>query len=214
MAMYLDGHGVSVLWSKMKEYVYECCCKNGIKNLVDGKADGSLRSINSLAEESYPSGTALGANAVAFGLKTEASGKESHAEGNRAKARGASAHAEGQTTIASGTASHAEGRYSGAEGLASHAEGIRSIAKHRSQHVFGEFNVEDPSTAIATNRGTYVEIVGNGTDEDNMSNARVLDWSGNEALAGTLTLGMGTADEVTLSASQLKQLIALLSQTN
>ena len=72
----------------------------------------------------------------------------------------------------------------------------------------------DPSTANANSRGTYVEIVGNGTmsgTTESRSNARTLDWSGNEALAGSLTLGKGTADEVTVTAAQLKQLIAMLS---
>jgi hypothetical protein len=42
-------------------------------------------------------------------------------------------------------------------------------------------------------------------------NARTLDWSGNESLAGGLTLGMGTSNEVTISAAQLKALLALLN---
>ena len=39
------------------------------------------------------------------------------------------------------------------------------------------------------NKGDYVEIVGNGTDTSHRSNARTLDWNGNETLAGGLTVG-------------------------
>lgn len=69
----------------------------------------------------------------------------------------------------------------------------------------------DSSQSAATEKGTYVEIVGNGTNNNNRSNARTLDWSGNESLAGSLTLGKGTADEVTITAAQLAQLLALLN---
>jgi hypothetical protein len=44
----------------------------------------------------------------------------------------------------------------------------------------------------------------------NRSNARTLDWQGNESISGSLTLGKGTADEVSISAAQLAQLLALL----
>lgn len=89
---------------------------------------------------------------------------------------GHSAHAEGWSTFAIGTGSHSEGSYTSAD--------------YRSQHVFGEYNVIDPS--VETNhglRGTYVEIVGNGDYPNTRSNARTLDWSGNETLAGKLTVG-------------------------
>lgn len=95
-----------------------------------------------------------------------------------------------------------------ASGTASHAEGNNTIANHKSQHVFGEYNIEDNSSATASNRGNYVEIVGNGT-EYTRSNARTLDWSGNEKLAGSLTLGIGTADETTITATELASLKAL-----
>jgi len=37
--------------------------------------------------------------------------------------------------------------------------------------------------------GTYIEIVGNGTSNNSRSNARTLDWDGNEILKGNLTIG-------------------------
>ena len=113
----------------------------------------------------------------------------SHAEGGYTTASGQGSHAEGGSTIASGQNSHAEGGGTEASGEQSHAEGGSTIANHRSQHVFGEFNLYDTSTASAAERGNYVEIVGNGTSTSNHSNARTLDWSGNEWLAGKLTIG-------------------------
>ena len=41
--------------------------------------------------------------------------------------------------------------------------------------------------AGANERGTYIEIVGNGTADNARSNARTLDWSGNEILTGSST---------------------------
>ena len=63
---------------------------------------------------------------------------------------------------------------------------MQTIANHRSQFVFGEYNISDPSTATALNRGTYIEIVGNGTANNARSNARTLDFNGNESLKGNL----------------------------
>lgn len=101
------------------------------------------------------------------------------------------------------------GNAEAASGTDSDAAGNGTIANHRSQHVFGEYNEADASDAAATARGTYAEIVGNGTAIIR-SNARTLDWSGNEKLAGSLTLGMGTENEVTITAAQLQQLLTLL----
>ena len=130
-----------------------------------------------------------GKQAVAEGLSTIASGDYSHAEGGGTQAIGVQSHAEGGGTQAEGINSHAEGLSTTASGDISHAEGSETIANHKSQHVFGEFNIADPSPSQADARGNYVEIVGNGTSTNNRSNARTLDWQGNEVLAGTLTVG-------------------------
>ena len=129
-----------------------------------------------------------------------ASGKASHAEGQKTTASGVAAHAEGYSNTASGSYSHAEGngntssgQYSHTEGTSnvasgshSHAEGMKTLASRRGNHVFGEFNVEDPGGLAVTAKGTYIEIVGNGTANDARSNARTLDWSGNQWLAGSI----------------------------
>ena len=149
---------------------------------------------------------ASGADSSAFGYSTTASGDCSHAEGYQTTASNSEAHAEGISTTASAYAAHAEGgtttasgEYSHAEGLsstasgspASHAEGRYTIANHSSQHAFGEYNVSDPSSNTKFNRGTYIEIVGNGTSNNSRSNARALDWNGNQYLKGTLYVNCG-----------------------
>lgn len=157
---------------------------------------------------------ASGKDSHAEGHFTEATGDHSHAEGYRTKsiqvgahaegiltkADGVYAHAEGRGTASFGNESHVEGNYSVAYGYYSHSEGNYTKATHRSQHVFGEYNIEDPSEEEASEKGTFVEIVGNGTASNAKSNARTLDWEGNEVLAGDLTVKKGTADEISVSA--------------
>jgi len=177
---------------------------------------------------SLKSNTTLGQYASAFGKDIEASGSYSHTEGSQSTASGPYSHAEGGATTASGDSSHAEGsattasggyshaegcwstasgEYSHAEGYTttasgehSHVEGRSTTANHRSQHVFGEYNILDNSSAAVTEKGNYVEIVGNGTEANARSNARTLDWSGNEVLAGNLTLS-GTTSDIILSGT-------------
>jgi hypothetical protein len=108
-------------------------------------------------------------------------------EGYNCEASGAYSHAEGNSSVASGADSHAEGYGTTASGNMSHADGFGTIANHQSQHVFGEYNLSD-GTATPNARGNYVEIVGKGTGNNSRSNARTLDWSGNEVLAGDLTI--------------------------
>ena len=118
------------------------------------------------------SGVTLGTNATAEGFSNSA---------------GNYAHAEGYQVVAAGSNSHAEGESTTANGLNSHAEGSHTTANTKSQHVFGEYNVLDIQGDAST-RGKYIELVGNGTSSER-SNARTLDWYGNETLAGKLTVG-------------------------
>lgn len=75
-----------------------------------------------------------------------------------------------------------------ARGFNAFASGEGLIAYQRNHHVFGKYNVLDGrSSTPETTEGEYVEIVGNGTDDSNRSNARTLDWQGNEWIAGALT---------------------------
>lgn len=60
------------------------------------------------------------------------------------------------------------------------------------------------------NRKRRLRRTRKGAGNNSRSNARTLDWNGNEELAGSITLGKGTEDETTITAAQLKALLALL----
>lgn len=143
--------------------------------------------------------TTIGDKSTAIGNDTTASGNYSYAEGSNTVASGRISHAEGAGSIASGYVSHAEGYSTTASGTRAHAEGYYTIAQRRSQHVIGEYNVEDTTGADTTTKGSYIEIVGNGTADSARSNARTLDWQGNEVLAGDLTINGNTSVGTTLS---------------
>jgi len=133
-------------------------------------------------------GTASDNFAHAEGSSTSATNQAAHSEGSGTTAGGLASHAEGEATTASGRDAHSEGNGTTASGNRSHAEGSGTIANRRAQHVFGEYNVADTDGADETVRGNYVEIVGKGSGTNSRSNARTLDWSGNEVLAGRLTI--------------------------
>lgn len=158
-----------------------------IKNIIDGQAEGSIRSINSAAK--------IGDHAFAEGYNTTASGTMSHTEGSSTIASGAASHAEGYRTVASGQTSHAEGNETEASGIISHAEGYgtkassmgshtegrKTIASGENQHVQGKYNIED-SRYLA-------HIIGNGTAEDERSNAHTVAWDGTAWFAGDVYTG-------------------------
>lgn len=189
-----------------------------IRNIADGSYNHSIRMTSTAPESEYPDGhlggyasafgngtKAIGGASHAEGWSTEASNTASHSEGRDTEASGQAAHAEGLRSVASASQAHAEGRDTVASGTISHAEGEGTIANHRGQHVFGRFNVADASEEAETAVGNYVEIVGNGTADDARSNARTLDWSGNEVLSGKLTVGanaVNAMDVPTLSQVQ------------
>lgn len=113
-----------------------------------------------------------------------------------------------ENNTATGDYSKAAGSFTEASGDYSHAEGNGTIATHRSQHVSGEFNIADSSPTEYSDRGEFAEIIGNGLSDSTRSNARTLDWEGNEKLAGGITLGADSEDEIALTARQLFDLLA------
>lgn len=78
-----------------------------------------------------------------------------------------------------------------ASGNSSTAIGLGTIAQGDNQLALGKYNIADDND-------NYAEVVGNGNSASNRSNARVLDWQGNERLAGTITINNGTG---TISAN-------------
>lgn len=158
--------------------------KINVNNTEYNIKDSTARSdLSNKMDNANPTGTgSLSLNRMSETTK----GDYSVAVGQNCTANGSRALAEGEETIASGRASHAENYATQAKGNRSHADGDHTIANTLAQHVFGAYNVADSNTPTA--RGGYVEIVGNGTSDNARSNARTLDWSGNEVLAGGLTI--------------------------
>ena len=193
----------------------------GNNNTVIGPyshAEGSSNTIQTQGNNAHAEGTGnlvtkasghaegenvqvTGVAAHAEGSGTTASGNGSHAEGYSTLAGAQNAHAEGRITSATGAQSHAEGFRAVASGDNAHAEGYYTTAQRKSQHVFGEYNILD-TTGTGTTRGDYVEIVGNGTSTSDRSNARTLDWNGNEILAGKLTVGAGPTANMDAATKQ------------
>ena len=153
---------------------------------ISGKADKTDTVLNTTLSRGRKANTTVGYCSFAFGNNVEASHNYSYAEGSNTKASGQQSHAAGNQTTASGLNSHTEGYGSTASGEDSHAEGVYTTASKKSQHVFGEYNVAE--TGATNEHGSYVEIVGNGTGTTS-SNARTLDWNGNEYLKGDLYVG-------------------------
>lgn len=159
---------------------------------------------NSFAEGSYT--VASGEQSHSEGYQSEATGDWSHAEGYSTVASNYATHAEGASTVASGNRSHAEGESTVASNYAAHAEGNHTIAASAYQHVSGTFNIADSLSQ-------YAEIVGNGNgiegDPSERSNARTLDWQGNEILSGNLTIKYnGTSINVGASLDGIEGLLA------
>lgn len=150
--------------------------------LLSGSADNTEHTEGVKKNSHFTFNPGLGA--FTFGTRADESevGGSSIVTGIRGTASGVGSHAEGTDTVASGNYSHAEGSY--------------TTAQRKSQHVFGEYNVLDTTGANKTVRGSYVEIVGNGTGSSARSNARTLDWDGNETLAGKLTVGIAPTNNM------------------
>lgn len=153
------------------------------------RADAAYRSTASKANRENPSfsgsislGRAIpstnGTESVAIGNDAKASGANSVALGRNAVASGNDSFAIGSGNVASGPRSLAEGSNTEATKEGSHAEGVGTVANFYAQHVQGRYNIIGESA--------YAHIVGNGTSDENRSNAHTLDFSGNAWFAGAV----------------------------
>ena len=95
------------------------------------------------------------------------------ASSRNVKAKGSGSIITGSDCMANGDYSIASGKY--------------TTTTHAFQNTRGSYNALDESTETSSNKGTYIEIVGNGTARDALSNAYTLDWSGNATFAGTVS---------------------------
>ena len=139
-------------------------------------------------------------HAEGYNTQTLSGNYPSHSEGSNTKARGESAHAEGHVdgndsgkrTIngieynlgANAKGSHSEGHNTIAQGIASHAEGGETVALSNYSHAGGFHTISN--TVAGTAVGKYnisgtnkLFVVGNGTDDNNRSDAFVVYDNGN-----------------------------------
>jgi len=165
-----------------------------VKDLIATKMDKNDPSGTGSFSMNRRSGSTIGTNSFAEGSECTASGNFG-------------SHAEGYFTTASGAASHAEGWQAVASAVNSHVEGEGTEAASDMQHVSGKYNVVDPNN-------TYAEIIGNGIAVNARSNARELDWNGNEYLAGDLTINKGTASEMIVGQAIAGKQDALTAGSN
>ena len=164
-------------------------------------------------EEAHAEGnvtTASGYASHAEGGYTTASGYASHAEGEYTIASEYTSHAEGFGTEAVGGFSHVVGRYNVPDNYNSYTEwvsnkhySIGDIVKRTSINEDKTITVEIFICSVNNSDSTFnfshwtslgpqaefIEIVGNGISDDTRSNARALDWDGNEHLKGSLYVG-------------------------
>lgn len=161
---------------------------------------------------------AMASYSHAEGQGTTASGVRSHAEGFYTTASGMNSHAEGVYSVSDGPNSHAEGVWTIAKGEGSHTGGWYNIEDNyaswpewqpNTQYYYGDkVKVTDSESVtgyIANNdtigssfdpgywtvdeKRVFAEIIGNGENDEDRSNARALDWDGNEYLAGEIYVG-------------------------
>lgn len=170
---------------------------NSIASEEASHAEGSETKATAPNSHSEGRSTNAGGEAShAEGQGTTASGAGSHAEGGGSRAVGISSHAEGGSTQANGEASHSEGNLSIANGNASHAEGMGTIANGEASHAMGKYNIKDDNDK-------YAFIIGNGTSDDDRSNALTVDWNGNIKVSGDVIATNEEGDEVSLTEISL-----------
>lgn len=153
-------------------------------------------------------GTTVGDYSFTEGTVNIASGSSSHAEGSNTTASGSDSHAEGWVNVASGSSSHAEGSGNTASGNESHAEGWANVASGSGSHVEGYYNKLPGSglyhVGIHVGGGysklngfkdvsKILRVIGNGTGNNALSNACVLDDEGNLFITGKLYQNSDTA---------------------
>ena len=140
------------------------------------------------------------------------------ASGNDVTASGESSIATGRETVASGFYSHAEGLYSVASSTCSHASGEGTYATAANQTTIGKYNAVtidstfDPPLYDAGS--DFALIIGNGTSNNNRSNALTVYWDGTTKSFGHfLSQQSGITIGTTPSSSQYLRAFGLMDST-
>lgn len=173
---------------------------------------GTVASGHSTHAEGYRT-TASNSAAHSEGYKTIASGEGSHAEGIECIASANSTHAEGGETEASGNCSHAQNYKTKAIGIDSTAAGLGTLAKGAVETVIGMYN-SPPENYDSNNRKweNPVFTIGNGSSDDERSNAFTVNWLGDVEMYMYVTIdpSTGKATSGTPTDLALRQAIEAL----
>ena len=187
----------------------------GLGKAKNNYADPAYGAIGYYSHSEGITTTSVGYGSHAEGYFCKSTGSCSHVEGYACETSTAFGHAEGIGNIAGGEGSHAEGTWNAALGCAEHAGGQNSVLNiyprwtASTSYSVGDKVLKDSVALICTVANsddtfnyehwdythTFLEKIGNGEfDYDNLqpgnsSNARVLDWDGNEKLKGYLYVG-------------------------
>lgn len=159
-----------------------------IDSAVSEKADKTDTVLNTTLSRGRTDGSSVGEGSFAFGSDVEASGELSFAEGNSTKANGAYSHVSGMYNIPDS--------YDGFdEWTAGTQYNVGDKVKVTNETTVNGYVCKTANSDSSfmpfkwidmQGRMNYAEIIGNGADENHRSNARALDWEGNEYLAGDL----------------------------
>jgi len=157
-----------------------------------GTVDDTNWDEENIGNHSFAAGEntiANGAFATAFGNASKATGYGATAFGNGSEASGYSSSSFGRFNVAEGSSATAFGSYTEAQGGVSTAFGDRTVAYSYGETALGIYNTAyDPNLTTVYNANDRLLVVGNGTDDDNRSDALIIYKSGNTELNGSLTI--------------------------
>lgn len=151
---------------------------------------------------------ALDGESHAEGYQTNATDEYTHSEGDHTLAHGKGSHTEGYYTTAIGAYEHTGGKYNVLDTAPAWVSGtsyaVGDIVSNTTTYtnrngttitktrIWKCKTANSDTTFTATKwekTGHYAEQIGNGTADNARSNARTLDWSGNERLMGDIYVG-------------------------
>jgi hypothetical protein len=135
--------------------------------------------------------TATGDNSTAMGHNTQASGSESTAMGHLTHAEAVYSTAMGNQTIATGWASTTMGTNTEANGFGSSSMGVYTKASDYGSLAVGHFNLLGSAVTASGaefNSSNTAFVIGNGTNENNRSDALTVLFDGTTTIAGDLNL--------------------------
>lgn len=146
-----------------------------LQNFVrpDGRMDGKIWFSDYPNAGEYDIAT----KTLAGGRETKAQGDASFAFGRANQTLGPYSVALGRDTYAAGDSSIALGKRTKALEMGTMVSGVENIASRRWSSVRGSYNYDDPTK-------DYIDIVGNGQDKNNRSNAYLLERNGTAWFAG------------------------------